>query len=260
MDYQKVYNRLIERARRESRVKVEGGTYYEAHHILPKCMGGGGKTSQWRTHPNIILLTAREHFIAHRLLHATHPHNEKIRQALWAMSNQREGGRVYKVSSRLYEVLRIAHVDWLKHRRVVTQESAERIRQAAIDRGNQPIDQYTLTGVFIRNWKSIKAIHQELGINIVSNLRGVVSQAGGFVWVRQGQDPKVHVAKVEQVESFRETNRKSVIQYTITGDVVNIWPSIREASITLTINRASIKKVLEGERKTAGGFIWKHKP
>ena len=259
MDYQKIYNQLIQKAQSENRVKVEGGTYYEAHHILPKCIGGGGKTSQWRTHPNIILLTAREHFIAHRLLYAIHPHNEKIRQALWAMSNQREGGRVYKVSSRLYEVLRITHVDWLKHRRVITQESAERSRQAAIDRGNQPVDQYTLTGIYIRNWKSVKAIQQELDINVSSNIRGVVSQAGGFIWVRQGQDPKVHVARVEQVKSFREANRKSVIQCTTAGDVVKIWPSIREASMTLTINRAYIKKVLEGEWKTAGGFVWKYK-
>lgn len=36
--------------------------YTEKHHIIPKCMGGDNTTS------NIAVLTAREHFVCHRLL------------------------------------------------------------------------------------------------------------------------------------------------------------------------------------------------
>ena len=85
MDYQKLYDELILKARSENRVKVKGGTYYEAHHIIPKCLGGEGTVQQWRTHPNIILLTAKEHFLAHYYLTEIHPDSHKLTYAFWAM-------------------------------------------------------------------------------------------------------------------------------------------------------------------------------
>lgn len=59
MDYEKIYNRLCS-SRKNRGVKREGG--YEIHHILPKSMGGSDDEN------NLVKLTYREHFIAHRLL------------------------------------------------------------------------------------------------------------------------------------------------------------------------------------------------
>ena len=64
MNYQKHYNLLIET--RRNRV-LDQNTYYEKHHIIPKCMGGSNDKD------NIIKLTAREHFIAHWLLWRIYP-------------------------------------------------------------------------------------------------------------------------------------------------------------------------------------------
>ena len=86
---------MIERARNRT---VEG--YTEKHHILPRCMGGND------TKENLARLTAREHFIAHRLLTKIYPENNRLQYALYAMCKQRRFGRTYKVSSRLYERLR----------------------------------------------------------------------------------------------------------------------------------------------------------
>lgn len=61
MNYQKIYNELIFRAQNESRSKGQG-IYYENHHILPKGVGGNNKKE------NLVLLTAKEHYIAHLLL------------------------------------------------------------------------------------------------------------------------------------------------------------------------------------------------
>lgn len=36
--------------------------YTERHHIIPKCFGGSNNSK------NLVILTAREHFICHRLL------------------------------------------------------------------------------------------------------------------------------------------------------------------------------------------------
>lgn len=59
MNYQKHYDKLIET--RKNRV-IQEDVYYEKHHILPRSMGGNNDPE------NLILLTAREHFLAHWLL------------------------------------------------------------------------------------------------------------------------------------------------------------------------------------------------
>lgn len=103
MDYQKIYNQIIDRAKKENRKKGQG-IYYEAHHVVPKCMGGEGRAEQWRTHPNIVVLTAREHFLCHWLLCRIHPDNRKLAHAFWFMSKQKNKNqeREYTVSSRTY--------------------------------------------------------------------------------------------------------------------------------------------------------------
>lgn len=57
--------------------------YWEGHHIIPKCLGGEGHARS--KHPNIIRLTAAEHFEAHRLLVELFPDNSKLAYAFWAM-------------------------------------------------------------------------------------------------------------------------------------------------------------------------------
>jgi hypothetical protein len=83
MNYKKIYDQICERAKIESDIRIQNrklwksskgsnGIYYESHHIIPLCLGGDGKAFQWK-HSNIVLLTAREHFICHWLLHRLNP-------------------------------------------------------------------------------------------------------------------------------------------------------------------------------------------
>ena len=94
MDYKKIYDILIERAKTRLIIKEN---YYESHHIIPKCMGGKD------TPDNLVKLTAKEHFICHQLLCEIHPKHGKLRYALWMMTvkgkNQK---RDYRISSRQY--------------------------------------------------------------------------------------------------------------------------------------------------------------
>ena len=59
--YKKWYDSIMTTAKNSPRRKHQG-TYYEQHHIVPVSLGGGNSAS------NLVLLTAREHFIAHLLL------------------------------------------------------------------------------------------------------------------------------------------------------------------------------------------------
>lgn len=106
MNYSKIYSSIIGRARQERRKKGQG-TYYEAHHIEPLCLGGAGKKSEWRYHSNIVLLTAKEHFVCHSLLVKMYPESKELAYAFWAMCNMKEGRQVrYTPSSKVYEEAR----------------------------------------------------------------------------------------------------------------------------------------------------------
>lgn len=102
MNHQKVYNELISKAKFR-----ELNTYTEKHHILPKCMGGNNDID------NLVNLTAREHFIAHLLLVHIYPNNQKLKIALWAMTNgwtSKFNNRNHLISSRMYEFAKVEAV------------------------------------------------------------------------------------------------------------------------------------------------------
>jgi hypothetical protein len=101
MDYNKIYNQLIERAKNRS---LE--CYKEIHHILPKCCGG------LDIQTNLVELTAREHFIVHLLLCKIYPDHKGLRFALWMMSNVKDKKQKrYFPNSRLYEMIRLEYLE-----------------------------------------------------------------------------------------------------------------------------------------------------
>jgi hypothetical protein len=101
MDYQQIYDNIIQRAKNLNRKKGYG-VYYEKHHILPKCLKGTNDNS------NLVLLTAKEHYICHLLLTNIYPESDKLAYALWTMirGNNLKQSR-YIPSSRAYESARI---------------------------------------------------------------------------------------------------------------------------------------------------------
>jgi hypothetical protein len=110
MNYTKVYNNLISSRKQLNRTKDR--EYYELHHIVPRSLGGPDETS------NLVLLTAKEHWIAHCLLSKMFfgANAYKMNQALINM------GRVIpetkRKTSRLYESARKNIADYVskKHR------------------------------------------------------------------------------------------------------------------------------------------------
>ena len=52
---------------------------------------------------------------------------------------------------------------------------------------------------------------------------------------------------------------KPVGQYTRDGELVKIWPSTMEVQRQAGFSQGNISKAANGNRKTAGGYIWKYK-
>jgi len=76
---------------------------YEAHHIIPKSLGGTN------TKENIALLTYREHFIAHALLTSmckSPRHKRSMSYAFVTMNRDRTGQRFNHINSHLYELIK----------------------------------------------------------------------------------------------------------------------------------------------------------
>ena len=94
--YYKWYFSIIHSAKSKNRKKKDG-TYYESHHIIPKCIGGEEE----------VLLTAREHFVCHLLLCKFTQNELKLKMffALRAFKMQSENQERY-FNSKLYEELR----------------------------------------------------------------------------------------------------------------------------------------------------------
>lgn len=96
MNYQKVYDQLVEKCKVRGLDKSKHEGYHEIHHIVPRCMGGSNEKD------NLVMLTGREHFIVHMLLWKAYPSNRSFAFAATFMSNR----KVCKVNSYLYEYLK----------------------------------------------------------------------------------------------------------------------------------------------------------
>lgn len=77
MDYQKIYNKIINNAKLNNHNKNK---YYESHHIIPKCLNGDDNEN------NLVKLTLKEHYICHKLLCEIYPNNKSLAHAYWMMT------------------------------------------------------------------------------------------------------------------------------------------------------------------------------
>lgn len=93
MNYSSIYNNLIQHRKD---CELSDNEVYEVHHIVPVAHGGTNKEE------NLVKLTPREHYIAHRLLYKIHK-DKSMLYAVWIMSHTRDG---IKISSRTYQRLK----------------------------------------------------------------------------------------------------------------------------------------------------------
>jgi len=75
----------------------------------------------------------------------------------------------------------------------------------------------------------------------------------GKIALQSGQLAKLHTI-------IHETNKKAILQYSISGDFIKEWHSGSDVEKELkTIYATSITKCCKGKYKTTGGYVWKYK-
>ncbi len=208
MDYQRIYNQLIERA--QSRT-LEG--YTEKHHILPKCLGGSNDKG------NLVELTAREHFLCHRLLCEINPKSTKLWYALFLMAIGKQNIKCeYKLDSRSYERLRLEFIQNVKGKKKPHGFGKGRI----------------FSSTHIENMSKAK-----LGIK-----------------KPQGTGEKISIARKGKPNL---KNAKKILQYDKNKNFIKEWDSAQHAGNSLNIHYGSISCCCLNKTKSAGGFIWEFK-
>jgi hypothetical protein len=99
--YTNWYFSIISNALVQSRSKKTA--YYERHHIIPRCISGTNDPE------NLVLLTAREHFICHRLLVLMVNDGESRRKMILSvryMTKRSKNHAALKITSRSYDYVK----------------------------------------------------------------------------------------------------------------------------------------------------------
>jgi len=115
------------------------------------------------------------------------------------------------------------------------------------------VTQYTLDCKKIQEFPSIREAHKEVGIDETSishACAGRFKTAGGFIWRRQGEPPPT--------EKARNGSKRKVEQLTLQGEHVRFWDSVSTAAKELRTQTSHISSVCKGDRKSTGGYSWKH--
>jgi hypothetical protein len=236
MNYQKIYDQITERAKIR---KLEG--YKEKHHIIPKCLGGSNEKE------NLVELTAREHFLCHKLLCKIYPNETKLWYALWLMAigkNRQNNLSSYKISSRSYEQTKLEFIEKIKGKKM-SLETKEKIKKI---KSNINMSEFYTKEVRkkMSESKTGKSIHTEESKQKISESKK--GKKRNIIW---GD-------KISEAKKGKSKQGKSVIQLDpITNKVLNVFSSITEA-----INNTGIKSIsnnLTGRTKTSGGYIWQYK-
>lgn len=220
MNYLKHYNLLVERAKK--RKTIQG--YYELHHIVPKCVGGRD------TAANLVKLTAREHFVAHWLLHRLNPDNTKLAQAFKMMCTVKTDTQLrYTPSSRAVEEAVLAAKKLVSEERKGVPKAYEHVQKVAkanlgkkrtkavreklssLKKGKpnphraKEVSQYTLSGDYLRTYRTITEAALAEGIvgsNITACCKGKYRQSGNFIW-KYGRPSNLQIVREQMLSTIQ---------------------------------------------------------
>lgn len=243
MNYQKIYDDLISKARYECRKKLNkqdiNYVYYENHHIIPKCLGGNDEKN------NLVLLTAKEHFIAHKLLVFIHSHNKNIVYACVRLAYSKSSD--YIKSARDYE--------FIKHFLIKIPMSLEtRNKIGKAQRGKIRSDEFK---------RKNREAHLGTNTGEKNNLKKYIKEN------RKGKTLKDEMTRIYGIDDglYRYNNwikktsishSKPILQIDKNDNVIKEWPSIKSAN-ECGFTGANICSCIKGKRKTHKGYKWRYK-
>lgn len=140
-------------------------------------------------------------------------------------------------------------------------DSIEPYNKEKFFRYENKILQLSLEGEFIAEWKTVSIASRSLKLgrtSIMNCLKGWSISAHGYIW-------KYHKEKISENSTKRHLLRAQkkieklikIEQYNLDQKLLNVFNSFSEATLSTKVSGNSIRHVLKGTHKSAGGFFWK---
>lgn len=124
------------------------------------------------------------------------------------------------------------------------------------------VKQISLTGELIRIWDSMAEASNELGIfksQICCCCKGKQKTAGGYRWEyadKKGTYTVTDSTKAKMSQSY--TRKKKVARCDSSGTIIEVYDSVKAASLVMSTTPTNIKACCIGKTSQAKGFIWKY--
>jgi hypothetical protein len=229
MNYEKIYDDLMTDRLNQKPLRLKqkrNGFYFEGHHIIPKSKGGTGNSNRPKNNNNIVLLTAREHFLAHWLLWRIYRDRSTSLSFHKMLSINKNQNRI--ISSRGYE------------------EAKESFRLTNI--GNQ----YSKDKTRIISDEQ-KKIHSEF-------MKGrYVGNKNPFFNKKHSNEAKnkIRLSRegINKEKIWNYEGKKIVLK---DGIIIAEFDTSQEVSEFIGCSHSNVRHVLGGKQKTAKGYEIKH--
>ena len=256
MNYDKIYYQLIDKSKKELRKKLKKSdinyVYYEKHHIIPKCLGGANDKE------NLVLLTAREHFLCHLFLIRMYPENSNLSYAFNAMCNKKsKRHQYYTPSNRMYQEAKESF-----SRNGLSEETKQKMRKHKPEGFGEKI-----RAALIGKCHSIERIQK----NIDGQLKKI-SDVGhghnkGSKWSdeskinfsnnRKGVNNPMFGKKLSlEHKSLLKKKKKKIIQLSLDNQFIKLWDSSKEIYSELGFSTDQIIASCKGRRASFKNFKW----
>jgi hypothetical protein len=229
MDYKKIYdNFMLDRLNKkpERLLLKKTGVYFEGHHIIPKSKGGDGNSNRPKNNPNIVLLTAREHFLAHWIL--------------WRIYRDRQTALSF-------------------HKMMSITKSQDRISSS---RGyGEAREAFRLTNIGNQYGKGKpKVVSDEQKRKQSEIMKGRYDgEKNPFYGKKHTQTSK------EKIKKSREgINKEMIWNYSGTkivlkdGEIVGVFENSEDVAKFIGCSHSNVRHVLSGNQKSAKGYQIKH--
>jgi hypothetical protein len=199
--YTRWYYAIIIAAQSQNR-KKNNGVYYENHHILPKSLGGDNSKD------NLVNLTAREHFICHRLL-VKMLEGENKKKMIYAAWMTMVGMKRHTPTAKIYQILKEQMAEILKNRvgpnkgKKLSTEWKENIKNSFNDERRRKISEQRIG----------KATREKGTFNVSEETKKKMSVSRGTNGTRFGPHSQETIKKLKEVRSnqiFTDETRKKM--------------------------------------------------
>ena len=229
MDYKKIYDNFMQDRldkKPERLLLKKTGEYFEGHHIIPKSKGGTGNSNRPKNNQNIVLLTAREHFLAHWIL--------------WRIYRDRSTALAF------HKMLSINN----KQDRIISSKGYEEAREA-----------FRVTNLGNQHGKGkTKIISEEQKLKQSQIMKGrYVGDKNPFFNKTHTNESKEKISKsrdgLNKDKIWNYNGKKIVLK---NGVVVAEFDSSDEVAKFIGCSHSNVRHVLGGKQKTAKGYTIKH--